>query len=113
MHSSSHALRLLEGACRVIVALGAVCAALLLLTVNPEALLIAYKRGGLSPLIVLFAGACVGWLCLRLIRSQQRPPVVLVIGAVCAVGLLSVLWQTTHSTAEEQRFPPPPPTAGP
>lgn len=108
MHSSG--LRLLEGACRVIVALGA---ALLLLTVDHDALLITYKRGGLTPLTIFFAVACAGWLCLRLIRSRQRPPAVLVIGVVCAVGLLTVLWWTTHGTVEEQHVTPSPPSDGP
>ena len=58
MHSSG--LRLLEGACRVIVAIGAVCATLLLLTADHDALLITYKRGGLTPLIIFFAVACAG-----------------------------------------------------
>ena len=110
MHSSNLALRLLEGACQVIVALGAVYAALLLLSADHDALLITYKSGGLTPLIIFFAAACVGWLCLRLIGSRQRPPVVLVLGVVCAVGLLAVLWRTTHGTVEEQHVTPSPPS---
>lgn len=106
MRSSRLALRLLEGACAAIVALGVVYAALLLLIADPDALLVTYKRGGLTPLIIFFAGACGGWLCLRLIRSRQRPPVVLVIGVVCAVGLLTVLWRGTHGTVEEQHITP-------
>ncbi|MGW8688019.1 hypothetical protein ACWGNN_44830 [Streptomyces sp. NPDC055817] len=110
MRSSCLALRLLEGACKVIVALGAVYAALVLLLADPDALLIIYKRGGLTPLIIIFAGACAGWLCLRVIRSRTRAPVVLVIGAVCAVGLLTVLWQGTRDTVEEQYITPSPPS---
>ncbi|PWI12302.1 hypothetical protein DIZ27_01555 [Streptomyces sp. NWU339] len=110
MHSSCLALRLLEGACKVIVALGAVYAALILLLADPDALLITYKRGRLTPLIIIFAGSCAGWLCLRLIRSRQRPPIVLVVGVVCAVGLLTVLWRGTRGTVEEQHITPSPPS---
>ncbi|MFD9445868.1 hypothetical protein ACFWBR_43900 [Streptomyces sp. NPDC060006] len=110
MRSGRLVLRLLEGACAAIVALGVIYAALLLLIAHPDALLVAYKRGGLTPLIVFFAGACAGWLCLRLIRSRQRPPVVLVIGIVCAVGLLTLVWRGTHGTVEEQHVTPSPTT---
>ncbi|MEU0957152.1 hypothetical protein ABZ353_33220 [Streptomyces niveus] len=110
MRSSRLALRLLEWACAAIVALGVVYAALLLLIADPVALLATYKRGGLTPLIIFFAGACAGWFCLRLIGSRQRPPVVLVIGVVCAVGLLAVIWRGTHGTVEEQHVTPSPTT---
>ncbi|MBA2949670.1 hypothetical protein [Streptomyces himalayensis] len=110
MHSSCLVPRLLEGACKVIVALGAVYAALVLLLAHPDALLITYKHGGLTPLIIIFAGACADWLCLRLIRSRTRPPIVLVIGTVCAVGLLTVLWWGTRGTVEEQHITPSPPS---
>ncbi|MFE7765954.1 hypothetical protein [Streptomyces sp. NPDC057438] len=94
-------------------AIGAVCATLLLLTADHDVLLITYKRGGLTPLIIFFMVACAGWLCLRLIRSRQRPPVVLVIGVVCAVGVLTLIWWTTHGTVEEQHVTPSPPSDGP
>ncbi|WP_331762635.1 hypothetical protein OG612_46035 (plasmid) [Streptomyces sp. NBC_01527] len=110
MRTSCLALRLLEGACGVIVALGVVLAALLLLIADPDALLITYRHGGLTPLIIIFAGACAGWLCLRLISSRRRPPVVLVIGVVCAVGLLIVFWRGTRGTVEEQHVTPSPPS---
>ncbi|WP_405651723.1 hypothetical protein OG581_14140 [Streptomyces sp. NBC_01386] len=110
MRGSRLVLRLLEGACAAFVALGVVHAAILLLAADPDALFITYKRGGLTPLIIFFAGASAGWLCLRLIRSRQRPPVVLVIGVVCAVGLLTVFWRTIHGTVEEQHVTPSPPS---
>lgn len=106
MRRSSLTLRLLEGACAAIVALGMVFAAVLLLVAQPEALLYTYRRGGLTSLIIGFAGACAGWLCLRTIRSRQRPPVALIIAVVCAVGLLTVMWRTTRGTAEEQHVTP-------
>ncbi|MFE6888246.1 hypothetical protein [Streptomyces sp. NPDC057694] len=106
MRSGRLALRLSEWACAALVALGMVYAALLLLVADPDALLVTYKRGGLSPLIIFFAGVCACWLCLRLISSRQRPPVVLVIGVVCAVGLLAVLWRGTQGTVEEQHVTP-------
>lgn len=106
MRSSSLTLRLLEGACASIVALGTVYAAVLLLAAHPEALLFAYRRGGLNSLITVYAGACAGWLCLRMIRSRRRPPFALVIGVVCAVGLLAVMWRTTRGTVEEQHVTP-------
>lgn len=112
MRSNSLTLRLLEGACAAIVAMGVVYAALLLLVAQPEALLYTYKRGGLTSLIMTFAGACAGWLCLRMVRTRQRPPVALVIGVVCAVGLLAVMWRTTRGTVEEQHVTPSP-TTGP
>lgn len=99
--------RLLEGACRLLVALGAVYAVVLLLTADPDALLITYERGGLTPLILLFAGACAGWLCLRTIRSRQRLPVMVVIGVACAIGMLAVLWRTANAPAEEHVTPSP------
>ncbi|WP_406109109.1 hypothetical protein OG698_40495 [Streptomyces sp. NBC_01003] len=60
MRGSPLALRLLEGACAALVALGVVYAAILLLAADPDALLITYKRGGLTPLIIFFAGSCAG-----------------------------------------------------
>lgn len=106
MRSSGLTLRLLEGACAAVVAMGAVYAAVVLLAAQPEALLFTYRRGGLTSLITVFAGACVGWLGLRMIRSRQRAPVALVIGVVCAVGLLAVTWRTTRGTVEEQHVTP-------
>lgn len=109
MNASRPAQRLLERVCAVIVVLGVLYAALLPLIADGTALLSTYKRGGLIPLIIIFAGACAGWLCLRLARSRKRPPTVLVVvGGVCAVGLLAVMWWTTRGTVEEQRVTPSP-----
>ncbi|MEU6184245.1 hypothetical protein [Streptomyces coeruleorubidus] len=108
MNASRPAQRLLEGACAVIVVLGVLYAALLPLISDRSVLLSTYKRGGLTPLIIIFAGACVGWLCLRLARSRKRPPIVLAVGGVCAVGLLAVMWWTTRGTVEEQHVTPSP-----
>ncbi|OKI37468.1 hypothetical protein A6A29_40905 [Streptomyces sp. TSRI0281] len=59
-------------------------------------------------MIIIFAVACAGWFCLRLIRSRQRPPVPLVIGVVCATVLLAVFWRGSHGSAEERRITPSP-----
>ncbi|TXL84714.1 hypothetical protein [Streptomyces sp. IB2014 016-6] len=91
------------------VTLGVAYAAFLLLIADQVTLLATYQRGGLTSLIIFFAGACVCWICLRLISSRQRPPVVLVIGVVCTVGLLTVIWRGTHGTVEEQHVTPSPP----
>ncbi|MFD4828440.1 hypothetical protein ACFWPV_01055 [Streptomyces uncialis] len=112
MHRNSLVLRLLRRACGVIVALGAVNAALLLLTADPDALLITYRRGGLTPLITFFAAACACWLCLRLTGSQKRPPVLPVIAVVSALALLIVLWRTADGTADEQQIVTPSPSSG-
>lgn len=106
MRGSRRALRLLEGACAVIAMLYAM---LLAFSTNYDALLITYKNGDLTPTIVVFAGACVGWLGLRLVRSSRRPPV-LFVGGVCAVGLVAVLWWTTHPTVNEEHVTPTPST---
>ncbi|MFJ4791057.1 hypothetical protein [Streptomyces sp. NPDC088794] len=123
-------LRLLEGLCGVIAVL---YATLLVLFTNYDALLVTYENGDLTSPIVVFAGASVGWIGLRLVRSPRRPPVGLVVAGACAVGLVAVMWWTTRPTADVQHVtptpgtghsqppngtpgtvpPPPPPTAGP
>ncbi|MFJ7417345.1 hypothetical protein ACIQXD_01880 [Streptomyces uncialis] len=112
MHRNSLLLRLLRRACGIIVALGAVYAALLLLTADPDALLITYRSGGLTPLITFFAAACAGWLCLRLTGPQERPPVLPVIAVVSATALLIVLWRRTDGTVDEQHIVTPSPSSG-
>lgn len=108
MNASRPALRLLEGALAVVVVLGVLYAALLPVIASRTALLSTYKRGGLTPLILIFAGACAGWLWLRLARSRKRPPIVLAAGSVCAVGLLAVMWSGTRDTVEERQVTPSP-----
>ncbi|WP_405541516.1 hypothetical protein OG478_03895 [Streptomyces phaeochromogenes] len=70
-------LRLMEGLCAVIEGLCAVIAVLyatlLVLFTNYDALLITYENGDLTPSILVFAGACIGWVGLRLVRSPRRP----------------------------------------
>jgi hypothetical protein len=110
MNASRPALRLLEGALAVAVVLGVLYAALLPVIASRTALLSMYKRGGLTPLIIIFAGACTGWLWLRLARSRKRPPIVLAAGGVCAVGLLAVMWSGTRDTVEQQHVTPSPNT---
>ncbi|GAB3645092.1 hypothetical protein [Streptomyces sparsus] len=103
-------LALLEGACAVTVLLAAT---LLVFSVPFDALRVAYRNGDLTSTIVVLAGACVGWLGLRLWRSPRRPPVGLLAGGVCAVGLVAVLWWTTRPMAEENPAVPTPGTAPP
>ncbi|MEU1939220.1 hypothetical protein ACH49O_36220 [Streptomyces coeruleorubidus] len=71
MSGDRRALRLLERACAVIAVL---YATLLAFFTNYDALLITYQNGDLTPTIAIFAGARVGWLGLRLMRSPRRPP---------------------------------------
>lgn len=110
MNVSRLALRILEGALAAVVVLGVLYTALLPLVASRMALLSTYKRGGLTPLIIIFAGACAGWLCLRLARSRKRPPIVLAAGSVFAVGLLAVMWSGTRDTVEQQDVTPSPTT---
>ncbi|MEU0112790.1 hypothetical protein ABZ137_03450 [Streptomyces bobili] len=110
MHGSRLAQRLLEGVCAAIVVLGVLYAALLSWIANHDALLSTYKRGGLTPLIVIFTGACAGWLGLRWARSRRRPPIVLVVGGTCAVALVAMVWWGTRGTVEEQHVTPSPST---
>ncbi|GGU02850.1 hypothetical protein [Streptomyces coeruleorubidus] len=69
MSGDRRALRLLERACAVIAVL---YATLLAFFTNYDALLITYQNGDLTPTIAIFAGARVGWLGLRLMRSGDR-----------------------------------------
>ncbi|MEV2194666.1 hypothetical protein AB0I02_27305 [Streptomyces phaeochromogenes] len=107
MSGGRRVLRLMEGACAVV---AVVYAALLVLFTNYDALLITYKNGDLTPTIAVFAGACIGWLGLRLVRSPQRLPVGLFVGGACAVGLVTVLCWTTRLTVNEQHVTPTPST---
>ncbi|MCX4862251.1 hypothetical protein OG426_09380 [Streptomyces canus] len=101
-------LRLLEGLCAAIAVL---YATLLVLFTNYDALLVTYKNGDLTPTIMVFAVACVGWMGLRLVRSPRRPPVGLVIAGACAVGLAAVMWWwTTRPTADARHVTPTPGT---
>jgi peptidoglycan/LPS O-acetylase OafA/YrhL len=102
-------LRLLERVCAVIAVL---YATLLALFTTYDALLITYRNGDLTPTIAVFTGACVGWLGLRLVRSPRRPPIGLFVGGVCAVGLVVVLWWTTHPPVEEKQHVTPSPSTG-
>jgi len=102
-------LRLLEGLCAVIAVL---YATLLVLFTNYDALLVTYENGDLTSTIVVFAGACVGWVGLRLLRSPRRFPVGLVIAGVCAVGLVAVMWWATRPPADVQHVTPTPGTGG-
>ncbi|MFD9983980.1 hypothetical protein ACFWZJ_26745 [Streptomyces massasporeus] len=60
-------IRLLEGLCAVIALL---YAALFVLVTNYDALPVAYENGDLTSTIAVFAGTCVGWLGLRMVRSR-------------------------------------------
>lgn len=110
MRGNRPALLLLERVCAVIVVLGVLYAAFLPLIADHEVLLIAYRRGGLTPSIIIIVGACAGWLCLRLARSRQRPPIVLAVAGLCAVGLLTVMWWGIPGAVEKQDVTPPPDT---
>lgn len=107
MSRNRRVLRLLEGLCSVIALL---YATLLVLFTNYDALLVTYENGDLTSTIVVFAGACVGWAGLRLVRSPRRRPVGLVVGSACAVGLVAVVWWTTRSTADGHHITPTPGT---
>ncbi|MEU0219538.1 hypothetical protein ABZ281_32550 [Streptomyces sp. NPDC006265] len=107
MSGGRRVLRLLEGACAVVAVL---YATLLVLFTNYDALMITYKNGDLNSTIAVFAGACIGWLGLRLVRSPRRLPVGLFAGGACAVALVAVLWWTTRPTVEEQHVTPTPST---
>ncbi|WP_405638803.1 hypothetical protein [Streptomyces sp. NBC_00019] len=109
MHGNRPALLLVERACAVIVVLGVLYAAFLPLIANHEVLMIAYRRGGLTPSIIIIVGAFAGWLCLRLAR-RQRPPVGLGVAGLCAVALLAVMWWGAPGTVEKQDVNPPPGT---
>ncbi|MBC9723808.1 hypothetical protein [Streptomyces sp. TRM68367] len=102
MRGVRRVLRLLEGLCAVIAVL---YATLLVLFTNYDALLVTYENG-----IAVFAGACVGWVGLRLVRSPRRPPVRLAIAGACAIGLVAVMWWTTRPTADQQHVTPTPGT---
>jgi len=107
MSGGRRVLRLLEGACAVLAVL---YATLLVLFTNYDALLIIYRNGDLTSTIAVFAGAYIGWLGLRLVRSPRHLPVGLLVGGACAVGLAAVLWWTTRPTVEEQHVTPTPST---
>ncbi|MEU0384660.1 hypothetical protein [Streptomyces chartreusis] len=98
-------LRLLEGLCAVIALLHMT---LFLLFTDYDALPVAYDNGDLTSTVAVFAGACAGWLGLRMVRSPRRPSVGLLIGGACAVGLVAVMWWTTRTTAEVQHITPTP-----
>lgn len=100
-------LRLLEGLCAVIALL---YATLFVLFTNYDALPVAYENGDLTSTIAVLATACVGWLGLRMMRSPRRPPIGLLIGGACAVGLAAVMWWTARPTAEVQHITPTPGT---
>ncbi|WP_432168191.1 hypothetical protein [Streptomyces sp. bgisy031] len=118
MSRGQRVLRLMEGACAVVTVL---FATLLVLSTNYDALLITYRNGDLTSTIVVFAVACVGWLGLRQLRSPRRPAVGLLVGGVCVVGLVAVLWWAFRPAAEERHDTPTPgptaplapPTSGP
>jgi hypothetical protein len=98
-------LRLLEGLCAVVAVL---YTTLLVLFTNYDALLDTYENGDLTSTIVVFTGACVGWMGLRLVRSPRRLPLGLVIAGACAVGLVAVMWWTTRPTADVRHVTPTP-----
>lgn len=110
MRSGRQALRLVEGACAAVVALGLCYAVLLALFADRLALLMYFKRGAYTPLITVFAGACIGWLCLHGARSRKRPSAMPIIGIPCVVGLVAVMWWTTHGTVEVHQIKPSPPS---
>ncbi|MEU6183994.1 hypothetical protein [Streptomyces coeruleorubidus] len=58
----------MEGLCAVIALL---YGTLLVLFTNYGALQVSYENGDLNSTIVVFAGACVGWVGLRLVRSPD------------------------------------------
>ncbi|MFF1400786.1 hypothetical protein ACFVZD_44555 [Streptomyces sp. NPDC058287] len=110
MSGGQRVLRLLEWACAVVAAL---YATLLVLFTDYDALLISYRNGDLASTITVFAVACAGWLGLRLVRSPRRPPVGLLVGGACVVGLVAVLWWTTRPAVEERHDTPTPGTGRP
>ncbi|MFM9371533.1 hypothetical protein [Streptomyces sp. Da 82-17] len=102
------ALRLLEGACAVVVVLGMVYAVIALWLAHHVALVVTYRRGGLTLPIIVFVGACVGWLLLRLIRSRWGSPAALCVIGASSAGLVALTWWALPPPPAEPRIPQPP-----
>ena len=81
-------LHLLEWLCAVTVVLFVL---LLALATNYGALAVTYENGDLTPAIMVFALACVGWPGLRLTRTRRLPLAWLLVACACTVGLVAAI----------------------